>query len=187
MTSSDILESVCSSGCVRRTHLKQISVSSKQPKKYIDTKLGGVHRTTTRAAASPLIFTVAAIVLVYWRGKKVCCVRRTHLEQISVSFTPPRKCIVTKLGGFHRTTSRAAASPLIFNFGLTTHRINHEEIARCHAHITHSRNHGRVSLESHSTFMAVSHTGPPTLNNSRLSHIYLDSLKQQQQQKLIKA
>ena len=46
----------------------------------------------------------------------------------------------------------------------------------CHAHITHSRNDGRVSLESHSTFMAVSHTGTPTLTNSCSPHLYLDSL-----------
>ena len=60
------------------------------------------------------LYTIAAIVLVYWRGKKVCssgCVWRMHLEQISVSSTQPRKCINTKLGGVHRTISRAAASP----------------------------------------------------------------------------
>ena len=40
----------------------------------------------------------------------------------------------------------------------------HEEIPlhHCHAHITHSRNDGWVSLEFHSTFMTVSHTGALT-------------------------
>ena len=43
------------------------------------------------------------------------CVRRTDFEQVSVSSTPPRKCIGTMLWGVHRSNSRAAASPLIFN------------------------------------------------------------------------
>ena len=109
---------VCRSGCVRRTHLEQASVSSTRPRKYIDTKLGGIHRPTSWVAASPLIFNcIAAIVLVYMKVCSSGCVRcvRTHLEQISVSSTPPWKCIAPKLGGASRTTSRAAASPLIFN------------------------------------------------------------------------
>ena len=49
----------------------------------------------------------------------------------------------------------------LISFRLTTHRISidHEEIALPRPYYT--LNDGRVSLESHSTFMAVTHTGPP--------------------------
>ena len=55
---------VCSSDCVRRTHLKQIFVSSSPPMKCIGTIYGGVHRSNSRAATSQLIlyrFTMATI------------------------------------------------------------------------------------------------------------------------------
>ena len=54
MTSSDILGRMCSSDSVRRSDLEQISVSSIPPSKCIDTMLGGVHYTNSRAAASSL-------------------------------------------------------------------------------------------------------------------------------------
>ena len=112
---------VCSSGCVRRTHFVQIIVNSLSLRKYISNVLGGVHRSNSQAASSPLILyrsTIAALALVYWRGKKVCsygCVSRTHLDQIFVSCSPPRKCIGTMFGGVHCSNIRAAASTLIFN------------------------------------------------------------------------
>ena len=108
---------VCSSGCVRPTHLQQIFGSSTPSRKCIAALLGGVNRSNSQAAISSLIFTISAIALVYWRSKMVCSsgyVRRTHLEQIFGSSSPSRKCIGTKLGGVHCSNSLAAASPLIF-------------------------------------------------------------------------
>ena len=90
---------VCSSGCVRLMHLKQIFASSSPLSNCIGVILVGVHCSKIWPAASPLIcyrFTVAAIALVYWRSIRVCssgCVRRTHLKQIFASFSPLRKFI----------------------------------------------------------------------------------------------
>ena len=69
---------VCRSGCVQQTHLEQIFGSSSPSRKCINNMLGVAHCVNSKAAASPLIFTIAAIALVYWKIKKVCsscCVR----------------------------------------------------------------------------------------------------------------
>ena len=113
---------VCSYGCVRRTHLKQILGSYSPSKKFIGTMLGVVHLSNNLAAASPLIFNwyiVASIALVYWRSKKVCSygyVRQTHILLISGRSSPSKKFIGTMLVGVHLSNSLAAASPLIFNW-----------------------------------------------------------------------
>ena len=77
------------------------------------------------------------------RGKRVYssdCVRRTDLEQISVSSTPPRKCIDTMLGGVHRTNSQAA-SPL---YTLHLHNNKHSAL-----HTDELLKHHKNSLEDH--------------------------------------
>ena len=66
---------------------------------------------------SSLIFSASA-ELAYNKCRRVCssvCERRTHLEQISVSYIPPRKVNDSMLGGVHPTNRRAAASSLIFS------------------------------------------------------------------------
>ena len=67
------IKKVCSYGCVRRMHLKQIFVNSSPSKTFIGTILWGVHLSNSLAAVSPLIFNwffIAAIALVYWRSKR---------------------------------------------------------------------------------------------------------------------
>ena len=104
------------------TLMEQIFCSCSPPRKCNCTKLWGVHCSNIRPGASPLIFnwfTIAVIALVYWRNKRVCssgCVRRTLFEQIFGSYSSPRKCIVSKIGGIHRSNIRRRASPLIFNW-----------------------------------------------------------------------
>ena len=109
---------MCSSGCVRQTHSKQIFVISSPPMKCNGTKLGVIYQLNSLPVASPLRFTVAAIALVYWRSNWVHssgCVRWMYLKQIFVSYSPTKKCTGTKLGGVHCSNSRPGASPLIFN------------------------------------------------------------------------
>ena len=113
---------VCGSGCDQRTVLVQIFGSSSPPRKFTCTDLGGVHRSNIWPGASVLIFnwfTIASIAIVYWRSKLVCslgCVWQTLLEQIFASSSPPRKFILTKLRGVHRSNIHPGASTLIFKW-----------------------------------------------------------------------
>ena len=55
---------------------------------------------------------IAAIVLLYSRVHRSECKRRTHLEQIFVSYIQSREFKDTMLGGVHCTNRRAGASSL---------------------------------------------------------------------------
>ena len=108
---------VCSSGCVQRTYMEQIFGSSTPSRKCITSMLGGFRCSYIRPAASPLIFTIAVIALVYWRSKQLCSshwVRGTNMEQTFGRSSLSRMCICTMQGGFHHSNSRAAEFPLIF-------------------------------------------------------------------------
>ena len=131
---------ICSSICERRTHMEQLFGSSSPSRMCNVTMLGGVHLSNSQAVASPLKFnrfTIAAIALVNWRSTKVCrsrCVRWEHMGQMF------GLCVAQKVNddrtwnnflsvphhsgsillpcldpeAFHRSNSRATASPLIF-------------------------------------------------------------------------
>ena len=108
--------------CEQCTELEQISVSYIQPRKFIHTMLGCIQSINSQAAASSLAFQciyIVAIVMVYWRGKRVCssmCECHTDLEQVSLtdSYIQPWKLIYTMLGGVQPTNSRVVPSSLTF-------------------------------------------------------------------------
>ena len=118
MTSILERHKVCSSDCVRWTHLEQIFVSSSPPRKCIGTMLGGVHHLNSRAAASPFIFirfTIASIALLYCRGKKLWLCMTNALGSNFCQLLPTQEVHWYHVLRRSLFNSRAAASPLIFN------------------------------------------------------------------------
>ena len=106
-----ICKLVGSSGCVRRTLLKQTFGSFSTPRKLTGTKHGGVHRSNIQPGSSSLIFnwlTTAELAIVYWKSKLLRsygCVQRTLLEQIFASSLHPGSRLVPSLEAFIIRTS----------------------------------------------------------------------------------